>query len=118
VATAPSALRVVWWLWLVPAVFALVMPVEYLVAVCIRGLDDVRSTGIARGEMGLIYATGIFAVFSFPPLLVLSPLYIFMFWRQKEQGVALSRRFWVPVYGTALLVVVWAALVLPVLAKH
>ena len=80
-ATAPSALRVVWWLWLVPAVFALVMPVEYLVAVCIRGLDDVRSTGIARGEMGLIYATGIFAVFSFPPLLVLSPLYIFMFWR-------------------------------------
>lgn len=104
-----TALNVVWWLWLVPAVGALVVPVEFVVSVAIRGWEDV----------GFVFVIGMFAtVFSFPPFLVLSPLYIFMFWRKKEQGVTLSRRFWVPIYGTALLVVVWAAMVLRALSNN
>lgn len=106
-----------WWLWLLPALVALVIPVELFVSVATRGWEDVRSSGIAGGEIGLVYGSGIFTVLSFPVLLVVSPLYVFMFWRRRERGVPMSRRFWVPIYGSALLVVVWGYLVLSALSR-
>jgi hypothetical protein len=109
---AEPALVVVWWLWLVIALLALPLPVEWAVAVYTRGLDSVRSSGISGGGFALIGVPAILALVSFPPLLVLSSLYAFLFWNARRRSVRLRAWFWVPIYGSVMLIAVLSLMVL------
>jgi hypothetical protein len=111
---ADATLIVVWWLWLVAALLALPLPIEFAVALGTRGLESVQSSGIGGGGFALLTLSALLAIVSFPPLLVLSPLYALLLWNRRKQGVPLSARFWVPVYGSALLVAMLTFMLLSV----
>jgi hypothetical protein len=105
-----SLLVIVWWLWLVPAVMVLLLPLQWFFALLTRGLDSVFSSGIG-GDTRLAL-TALSVIFGSPPLVVLSALYGFLFWRHRERGITLSTRFWIPLYGVALLVVMLAVMLM------
>jgi hypothetical protein len=109
-----GTLVVVWWLWLVPALLALPLPVEFAIAVGMRGLESVQSSGIGGGGFALLNLPAVLALVSFPPLLVLSPLYALLVWKRRKRGVTVSARFWIPVYGSALLAATLALMVVSV----
>lgn len=113
---ADSTLVIVWWLWLVPALGVLLLPVEFAVAVCVRGLDSVQSSGIRGGGSAFFDLSAVLVLLSFPPLLILSPIYALLFWNRRRRGAPLSRRFWVPLYGSVLLIVALALVALTMLA--
>ena len=112
-----SILVIVWWLWLLPAVMVLLLPLQWYFALLTRGLENVLSSGIRGDGFAILVPTAVPFLFGAPPLVVLSLLYGFLFWRHKERGIPLTARFWVPVYGTALLFVMLAVMVLLVLSS-
>src|SRR6187549_3661143 len=99
-----SLLVIVWWLWLVPALMVLFLPLQWCFALVMRGLDRVWSTGIGGDGFAILGRTAVPFIFAVPPFVVLSVLYGFLFWRHRERGIALHARFWIPIYGGALLV--------------
>ena len=115
---AESTLIVVWWLWLMTALLALPLPVEWAVAVFTRGLDSVLSTGISGGGFALIGVPALLALLTFPPLSVLSPLYAFLFWKGRRRGVRLRAWFWVPIYGSVVLISMLLLIVLLAVRVH
>lgn len=112
-----SLLVVVWWLWLVPALMVLQLPLQWYWALATRGLESVLSSGLGGDGFAILGLTAVPFIFGSPPLVVLSLLYGFLFWRHKERGIALSARFRVPVYGAALIVVMLAVMIFVGLAR-
>jgi hypothetical protein len=106
-----SSLVVVWWLWLVPALMVLLLPLQWCFAVLTRGLESVLSSGIGGGGFAILGLSAVPFVLGSLPLVVLSLLYVFLFWRHRQRGIALGARFWVPIYGAALILVLLAVMV-------
>jgi hypothetical protein len=90
---------------------AMAMPLDIALAVHERGWDEFQRSGLGGG-FAMIGLSGALLIVSLPPLMVLTPLYVFLFWRSKERGVVLSRRYWLPIYGSLFLVVTFAILLL------
>jgi hypothetical protein len=115
---ADSSLVIVWWLWLLPALMVLILPLTWYFAVLTRGLESVLSSGIGGDDgLAILGLTVVPFIFGCPPLLVLSLLYGFLFWRHRQRGITLSARFWVPVYGAALLLVMVTVMVVVGLSR-
>ena len=112
-----SLLVIVWWLWLMPAVMVLLLPLQWYFALVTRGSDGVLSSGMGGNGFAILGFTAVPFIFGSPPLVVLSVLYGFLFWRHRERGIALSARFWIPLYGAALLVVMLAVMVMVALPR-
>jgi hypothetical protein len=113
---ADSNVVVVWWLWVVTALLALPLPIQWAFAVTIRGLDSVFSEGIGGDGFAILSVSALLTLVTSPLLLIISPLYAFLFWSRRRQGVRLSARFWIPLYGSALLAAMLSLMVLSVLA--
>jgi hypothetical protein len=113
-----SILVIVWWLWLVPALMVLLLPLEWYFALITRGLDSVLSSGIGGDGLAALGRTAVPFIFGFPPFVVLSPLYGLLFWRHRQRGITLSARFWVPICGGALLLVMLAGMVVVSLSRE
>jgi hypothetical protein len=112
-----SSLVIVWWLWLVPALMVLILPLAWYFALLTRGLESVLSSGIGGGGYATLGLTVVPFIFGCPPLVVLSLLYGLLFWRHRKRGITLSARFWVPVYGAALLLVMVTVMVVVGLSR-
>jgi hypothetical protein len=112
-----SILVVVWWLWLVPALMVLIFPLHWYFALLTRGLESVQSSGIGGGELAIVGLSALPFIFGLPPLVVLSLLYGFLFWRHRQRGTVLSARFWVPVCGAALIFLMLAVMVVVALSR-
>lgn len=112
-----SLLVIVWWLWLVPALMVLLLPLQWYFALATRGLDSVLSAGIGGDGFAILGLTAVPFIFGSPPLVVLSLLYGLLFWRHRERGVTLSARFWLPLYGAALLLAMLAVMAAVVLSR-
>ena len=112
-----SSLVIVWWLWFVPALLVLVLPLRWFLALLARGLEGVLSTGVEGDGFAIFGRSVVPAFLATPPLLLLSALYGFLFWRHRERRIPLAPRFWIPVYGSALLFVMIAAMVLAALSR-
>lgn len=115
-AKADSSLVILWWIWLVAALLALPLPMGFYVALCIRGLDSIASSGIANSGFALLSLPAVFALFAVPPFLIVSALYAFLFWSRTKRGATLSARFWVPIYGSVLLATLMLLMVFLVLS--
>jgi hypothetical protein len=113
--SADTSLRVVWWLWLVPAILALPLPFDLVIALCTRGWGSVQSSGIGRGGFAIVDLASVVSGLSALPLAMVSLLYVFLFWRHRERGLRLSARYLVPIYGSVAFVMI--AMVLWVLAS-
>lgn len=113
-----SMLVVVWWLWLVPALMVLLLPLQWYFALLTRGLESVLSSGIAPGGFAIIGAAAVPFIWGFVPFVILSLLYVFLFWRHRERGLVLSVRFWVPLYGAALLVALLTVMAIVTLSRE
>lgn len=112
-----SVLAIVWWLWLVPALMVLPLPLQWYFAMFTRGPESVLSSGIGGGGFAIFGLAALPFIMGLPPLLLLSLLYGFLFWRRRERAVALGVRFWVPIYGSALLLVMVAVMTLAALSR-
>ena len=108
---ADPTLVVVGWLWLACALPAVPFPVTFIVALLGRGWASIASSGIGGGGFALLNVPAVLTLLSFPPLVVLSLLYAFLYWRRRERGVRLGRRFAIPLYGSVLLASVYALMV-------
>jgi hypothetical protein len=100
-----AILVIVWWLWFVPALMVLILPLQWYLALLTRGLDSLLSTGISGDGFAILGLSAVPFILGFLPLVVLSVLYGFLFWRHRERGITLHARFWIPICGSALLVV-------------
>jgi hypothetical protein len=113
---ADSALVTVWWLWMAAALLASALPLEWAIAVLSRGLASVQSLAIDGGGFALLSGSALLTLLALPPLSILSPVYAFLFWNRRSRGAHLSARFWLPIYGSALVVVMLSLMVLSVRA--
>jgi hypothetical protein len=107
-----SSLVIVWWLWLAAALMVLPLPVQWYAALLTRGLEAVSSSGIGGDGFAILGSTAVSLILGGPPFVIISLLYGFLFWRHRERGIPLTTRFWVPIYGAALLLVMLAVMVL------
>jgi hypothetical protein len=98
-------LLVVWWLWFVPALMVLFLPLEWWFALLVRGRESVSLSGVDGGGVAILGASAVPFLFGILPFLLLSSLYGFLFWRHRERGIPLGARFWVPIYGAAFILV-------------
>jgi hypothetical protein len=113
---ADSTVVVVWWLWMLTALLALPLPMMWAAAVCTRGLESVRSSGIGGGEIApLSMLPALLALFTSPALVILSSLYAFLFWNRRRRGLRIGARFWLPIWGTVVLLVMLSVMVLSTL---
>jgi hypothetical protein len=105
-----SIIAIVWWLWLLPALTVLLLPVQWYFALLTRGSESVLASGIGGDGFALVAATVVAFVFGSPPLVLFSLVYGFLFWRHRRRGVALSARHWVPIYGIVLILALFAGM--------
>lgn len=106
------SLVIVWWLWLVPALMVLLLPFAWYFALLTRGLESVLSSGVGGDHFAILGPTAVPMILGFPPLVILSAIYGFLFSRHRARGVTLSARFWIPIHGTTLLVVMLAVMLM------
>src|SRR5688572_30094343 len=93
------------------------LPLQWYFALATRGLESVLSSGIGGDGFAILGPTAVPFVLGFPPLVSLSLLYGFLFWRHRERGIALTARLRVPLYGAGLLAVMLAVMVLVALSR-
>jgi hypothetical protein len=113
-----TILVVAWWLWLGPALMVLVLPVRWGLALLIRGRESVASSGIGEGGFAILGAAAVPFILGILPFVLLSLLYGFLFWRHRERGIALSARFWIPIYGSTFVVLILIVMAFVTLSRE
>ena len=111
-------LLVVWWLWLVPALMVLLLPLKWWLAWFVRGRESVLLSGADGGGVAILGASALPFIVGILPFLLLTLLYGFLFWRHRERGISLSARFWVPIYGTAFILALSGIMALVTLSRE
>jgi len=107
-----ALLSIAWWLWFVPALMVLPLPLQWYFALAMHALKSGFSSPIDGARFAILESTAVPFIFGFPPLVVISLLYGFLFWRHTERGVALTPRFRIPLYGSGLLAIMLALMAL------
>ena len=113
-----TLLVVVWWLWLGPALMVLLLPVRWGFALLIRGGESVSSSGIGGDGFAILGAAAVPFILGILPFVLLSLLYGFLFWRHRERSIALSARFWVPIYGSIFIVLILGIMAFVTLSRE
>jgi O-antigen/teichoic acid export membrane protein len=111
-------LVVVWWLWLVPALMVLLLPVQWCLALLSRGRESLLSSGVGGDGFAILGSAAVPFILGILPFVLLSLLYGFLFWRHRERRITLGARFWVPIYGSTFIVVMLGVMALVTLSHE